>query len=290
MNIIVCAKLVISPDSAIRVESGAIKERGLCQTVNQYDLSAVEEAVRLRELHNRGEVTVVSMCSSPGETALRKCMAIGADTGVLLCDSEFDGSDGYATALILAKAISGLKYDLILCGQKAADTEAGQVGTILAEFLNIPMISSAIKIEPSSSYEKVTVHRKLEKGNREVVETDLPALLTVEAGLNKPRYPNLRAIFAAQRKEIKEFNLKTLGLSPEKVGSRGSKTRVFALSTPKPRPKKIFTPDSSLSAAERMRLVMTGGVKQKESHLLEGEPEHVAADITRFLSEQGLIT
>ena len=289
MNIIVCVKWIISTDSAIRVEHGGIKDRGIYHVVNPHDLIAVEKAVRLRALCKQGEITIVCLGPSSAEDGLRRCFAIGADKGAILWDTAFESSDSYATALILAKAISRLDYDIILCGQKASDTEEGQIGTILAEFLNIPMISSAIKIELSPSFKKVTIHRKLEKGNREVVETDLPALITVETGLNKPRYPNLRAIFAAERKEIKQYNLETLGLSYEEVGLRGSKTRVIALSVPKPRPKKLFIPDSSLSAAERMRLIMTGGVTKKQGNLLEGEPRYIASNLARFLSEQKLL-
>lgn len=289
MNIVVCIKWVISTDSAISVEHGVIKDRGVYHVVNPYDLIAVEEAVRLGELYRGGEITLVCLGPSSAEDGLRRCFAIGADKGIILWDTAFEGSDSYATALVLAKAISRLRYDIILCGQKATDTEAGEVGATLAEFLNIPMISSAIKIGLSSDCKKVTIHRKLEKGNRELVETNLPALITVETGLNKPRYPNLRAILAAQRKEIRGYNLKTLALSYEEVGFKGSKTRVIALSLPKPRPKKPFTPDSSLSAAERMRLIMAGGVTQKQANLLEGEPEYIASNIVRFLSEQKLI-
>ncbi len=289
MNIIVCVKWVISTDSVVKVQGGAVEDRGVCYVVNPYDLIAVEEAVRLRELHNRGEVILVSMGPPAAEKGLRRCLAIGADKGMILWDAAFQGSDSYATALILAKAISRLRYDLVLCGQRATDTEAGQVGPVLAEFLDIPIVSAAMRIDIPPAGDKVTVHRKLEKGNGEVVETSLPALLTVETGLNRPRYPSLRDIFAAQTKEVRNYDLRTLGLSYEEVGLRGSKTRIVAISPPKPRPKKLFTPDSSVPAAERLRLIMSGGVTPKKSDLLEGDPEYIASNIVRFLGEQKLL-
>jgi len=289
MNIVVCVKWVISTDSAIKVESGTIKDRGLYHVVNLYDLIAVEEAVRLKELHNGGEVILVGMGPPSAERGLRRCLAIGADKGIILWDTACENSDSYATALILAEAIRRLSYDLVLCGQKAIDVEEGWVGAILAEFLNIPIITAAIKIDIASDGGKVIVHRKLERGNREIVETNLPALLTVETGLNTPRYPSLRAIFAAQRKEVKEYNLKALNLNLEQVGVKGSKTKIVAHLPPRPKPKKLFTPDSSLSAAERLRLIMSGGVTQKQGNLLEGNPEYIASNIARFLSEQKLL-
>ena len=289
MNIVVCVKWVISADNAIKVENGTIRDRGLYYVVNPHDLIAVEEAVRLKELHPGGEVVLVCLGPPSAEGGLRRCLAMGADKGMILWDTAFEGSDSYATALVLAAAIRNLSYDLVLCGQKAADLESGQVGAILAELLNMPVVSAAIKTDITAENDKVIVHRKLPRGNREVVETSLPALLTVETGLNKPRYPNLRAVFAAQRKEITEYNLGALGLNPEQVGTRGGKTRIVAHLPPRPKPKKLFTPDSSLSAAERMRLVMTGGVTQKEGSLLEGKPDYIASNLVRFLSEQKLI-
>lgn len=290
MNIVVCVRWLTSPDSPIRVEDGSIKDRGLCHVVNPYDLMAVEEAVRLRDLGAKGEVVLVSMGPSPAKEGLRRCFAIGADKGIILWDTAFEGSDSYATALVLAEAIRHLGYDLILCGQRAVDVEAGQVGAILAEFLNIPMISAVVKIDIDSNHNQIIAHRKLQRGNREVVEASLPTLLTVAFGLNRPRYPNLRAVFAAQRKQIKECNLNGLSLDSEQVGVKGSKTKIMVHLSPKPKPKKLFTPDSNLSSGERMRLIMSGGAAQKQGNLLQGNPEHIASNIARFLSERSLLS
>jgi electron transfer flavoprotein beta subunit len=289
MNIAVCAKWVIGSENAIKVENGAIKDRGIYHVVNPYDLIAVEEAIRLRDLQDSGEVIVVSMGSPGAEKGLRKCLALGADRGILLCDAAFEGSDSYTTALVLSKAIASLEYDLVLCGDRAVDTEAGQVGSMIAEILGIPVISKVVKIEASAGGKEVTVYRKLEKGNREIVEVNLPVLLTVETGLNKPKYPNLRAIFAAQSKEVKEYDLKALGLSEEEIGSEKVRTRVTALATPKPRPKKMFTPDSQLSAEERLRLLMSGGVTQKQGDMLEGDLDNMASNVVKFLNENKLL-
>ena len=285
MNIVVCVKWVINADCAIKVENGVIRERGLYYVVNPYDLVAVEEAIRIKEMHG-GEVTAICMGPPQAEKAMRSCLAIGVDKGIMLRDAAFDSSDSYATAVILAEAIKPLKYDLVLCGQKAVDTEDGQVGALLSGFLGITMVSAAVKVDISSPGTKVTVHRKLEKGNREVVETGLPLVLTVEAGLNKPRYPSLRAILAARRQEITSYDMKALDLSPEQVGTKGSKTKIEAYSAPKPRLKKVFTPSDDLSPEERIQALMTGGMAQKKSEFLEGNPENVASTLVQFLEEE----
>ena len=207
----------------------------------------------------------------------------------MLRDDAFDGSDAYATAVAIAEAIRQLKYDIVLCGQSAADTEEGQVGTILAEFLGVSVVSSVVKIEISPDQKKATVYRKLERGSREVAETELPALLTVDAALNNPRYPKLRDILDARERDVMEFDLKTLNLSPGQVGVGGSKTRLEAYLPPKPRLKRVFTPSSELSAEERVQALMSGGVAQKKSDFLEGSVESVASTLFKLLEEENYI-
>jgi electron transfer flavoprotein beta subunit len=290
MNIVVCIKQVADTNIPIALspETNSIQSEDLAYVVNPYDMLAVEEAVRIKE-KNDGQVTAISMGASSAEMALRKCLAIGADRAVLLCDPAFAGADGYATAAVLAKAIAPFQYDLVLCGVRAIDTNAGQVGSAIAEMLGIALVTGVTKIEVSTEQKKVTVQRRLEGGNREVVETPLPVLLTVEVGFNKPRYPSLPSMIMAQRKEIERYDINGLHLSAKEVGSSGSKTHTTRLSASKPRPKRIFTPDSSLSAAERMRLIMSGGIAEKKGDLLDGEPAELASKLIQFLRQQNLL-
>jgi electron transfer flavoprotein beta subunit len=290
MNIVVCVKPV--PDVSIvslDPKTGQIDSDDLVYIVNPYDVLAVEEAVRIKERDGISQVTLMSVAPPSTGRLLRRCLAMGADEAMLLWDNRFDNSDSYATGVILAKAIGSLQYDLILCGQKAVDTEAGQVGSIIAERLDIPLASRVVGIDMSPDGKKVTVESKLEKGNRAQVEVMLPAMLTVELDLNEPRYASLPSMMAGLRKDIKEYKLEALGLSSEEVGREGAKTRTVALSPPKPRPKKVFTPDSSLSAEERLRLIMSGGVTQKQGDLLEGDPGKIASSVVQFLSEKKLL-
>ena len=290
MNIVVCIKQVADTNIPIGLnpETNSIQSEDLAYVVNPYDMLAVEEAVRIKE-KNDGQVIAISLGTPSAEMALRKCLALGADRAILLCDPAFAGSDGYATAAVLAKAIALFQYDLVLCGVRAIDTNAGQVGSAIAEMLGIALVTGVTEIDVSPEQKMVTVQRRLEGGNREVVETPLPTLLTAEAGLNKPRYPGLPSMIMAQRKEIERYNIEALGLSLKEVGSGGSKTDTDRLSASKPRPKRIFTPDSSLSAAERMRLIMSGGIAEKKGDLLDGEPAELAAKLIQFLGQQKLL-
>jgi len=287
MNIIVCVKQVVDTENLIEIsEETSVNTSALPRVVNAYDLVALEQAIQLKENGVAEEVLIVSVGGPSVDEVLYEGMAMGADKAILLCDPAFDGSDSHATSLVLAKAISLLQYSLILCGQKASDTEAGQVGYYLAEMLGIPVISGAIRMEVSSD-EKVIVHRKLKGGFRDVLEAPLPAVVSVERGLNEPRYVGLRAVSRARKKEVKQYAMRDLGLSSGDVGQSGSKTRIVSVS--RPRPKKIFVPDSNLSAMERLMQVESGGIAEKEGSTISGSPQEVASKLVQiFLSRKVL--
>jgi electron transfer flavoprotein beta subunit len=288
VKIAVCIKPV--PDVSIVTldpNTGLINSDDLVYIVNPYDMVALEEAVRIKERDGTSRVTLISMAPPVTKRMLRQCLAMGADEAMLLWDESFENSDSYATGVILAKAIGSGQYDLVLCGQKAIDTEAGQAGSVIAEKLAIPLASRVVKIEISPDAKKADIESKLEKGSRARIEVSLPAVFTVELDLNEPRYASLPSLMAGLRKDIAEFNREMLGLSYGEVGAEGSKTGAVALSLPRPRPKKIFTPDSSLSAEERLRLVISGGITQKQGDVLQGDRDKIAATVVQFLSEKG---
>jgi len=291
MNIVVCVKLV--PDTHIPLEiepqTGTINSDDFVYVINPCDRAAVEEAVRIKEEGLATQVTLVCLGSSSAVRGLRSCLALGADRAILLNDPAFKDSDSYATAVVLSKAISSLQYALILCGTRAADTNTGLVGAVIAEILGISLVSEVTRINAPTDGGKVRVHRKLEKGNREVVEVNLPALLTTDVEVQQARYASLPSLMAAQTKEIEEFDLKALGLSAMEVGSRGSKIQTLRFSLPKPRRKKLFTPDVSLSAVEKIGMIMTGGITEKKTEFLEGEPKKIAATLLQFLAQQKLL-
>ena len=291
MNIVVCVKLV--PDTHIPLEiepqTGTINSDDFVYVINPCDKAAVEEAVRIKEEGLATQVTLVCLGSSSAVRGLRSCLALGADRAILLNDPAFKDSDSYATAVVLSKAISSLQYALILCGTRAADTNTGLVGAVIAEILGISLVSEVTRINAPTDGGKVRVHRKLEKGNREVVEVNLPALLTTDVEVQQARYASLPSLMAAQTKEIEEFDLKALGLSAMEVGSRGSKIQTLRFSLPKPRRKKLFTPDVSLSAVEKIGMIMTGGITEKKTEFLEGEPKKIAATLLQFLAQQKLL-
>jgi electron transfer flavoprotein beta subunit len=205
MKIIVCMKQVPDPaasPSGITVDTEAkqvIMPQGTPPVISPYDENALEAALMLKDAQG-ATVTVISAGRNLAKTVLRKSLAAGADDLILLEDNAFEKLDSYATAHLLTTAIREAgEYDLILCGRQAADTDAGQVGSGIAEILKIPCITAACKLEFSDG--KVTVERVVSDGYEEV-EAPTPALVTVSSEIGDLRYPALKAVMAAQKMTI----------------------------------------------------------------------------------------
>lgn len=291
MHIVVTVKQV--PDTGVPPEIDpdrptSVRGEGVVHILNPADRSALETAVRLKERHG-GEVTAVTVGPACAERALRVALAGGADRAVRLWDEAFAGSDAQVTAFILAHCVAPLRPDLVLSGKRALDGYSGLVPPALAETLGLPFVAGVTAVEVVEDGGMVKVQRALERGNREVLRCRLPAVLAVEAGISEPRYAALPDLVAALQAPIETLDLARLGLARRRVGQMGSLTRVIALSSPRPRPKKAFTPDSSLPAEERLRLLLSGGVGNKQGDLLEGQPDAVAAQVVRFLRNERLL-
>ncbi|MBW1790946.1 MAG: electron transfer flavoprotein subunit beta/FixA family protein [Deltaproteobacteria bacterium] len=215
MRIIVCIKQVPDPSassSGTTVDTEAkrvIPPQGTPPVMSPYDENALEAALKIKDAQG-ATVTVISAGRNLAKPVLRKSLAAGADDLILLEDNAFEKLDSYATAHILATAIRETgEYDLILCGRQAADTDAGQVGSGIAEILKIPCITAACKLEPSNG--KVRVERVVSDGIEEV-EAPMPALVTASSEIGELRYPVLKKVMEAQKMPITVRNGQDLGV------------------------------------------------------------------------------
>jgi electron transfer flavoprotein beta subunit len=225
MEILVCVKRV--PDTAeneIEVNSSGtdIDRDDLVYSVNEWDNYAVEEAIQIRD-NVGGSVTVVTVGDDESEEVLRREMAMGADNGLLLSDDAFEDSDGRGIATLLKAAVGKGKYDLILTGAQA-DDGAGQVGGMLAAILDYPYASLVNKIEVVDD-SKLKVGREIEGGNQEMNEIALPCVLSVQTGINEPRYVGIRGIRKVASVEIPELGAADLGVDAATVGAAGAKVK-----------------------------------------------------------------
>lgn len=225
MEILVCAKAVpeVSEEEIELLEDGSdIARDDLAYAVNEWDNYAVEEAIQLRDKVG-GRVTVVSVGDDEAEEILRREMAMGADRGVLLADEAFEGSDGLGIATILRAFVAKERFDLILTGAQA-DDGAGQVGGMLAAMLDRPFVSLVKKIDVLQAG-LLRVEREVEGGKLEVVEVGLPCVLSIQTGINEPRYVGIRGIRKAASMDVPSFEADDLGIDPKKVGAAGSRVR-----------------------------------------------------------------
>jgi electron transfer flavoprotein beta subunit len=170
--------------------------------VNEWDTYAVEEALRLREALGEGEVVVVTAGDEQADEALRRCLAMGADRAVRVPLGEDGVADPLTVARALAAAVGPEGPDLVLAGVQSSDSVQAATGTMLAELLDLPRVAVVTKVHYDHAQRRATVHRELEGGLIDLVEVDTPALLTIQTGINEPRYANLRAIKQAAQQEI----------------------------------------------------------------------------------------
>ena len=236
MNIIVCVKQVPDPEappSSFKVDSNTntvTPGTGVNQVVSPFDEQAVEAALRLKDTKG-GKVTALSLGVTLQRDVIKKPLSMGADELILLEDPAFANSDSFATAYALAAAIKKIgTFDLIICGRQASDWDSGQVGSGIAEFLGIPSVTVAKKIEIIDG-NKARVERVVSDGI-EIVETSLPALITVSNELGEPRYPTIKGIMAAKKKEAIVWKPADIGVTPDKIGGAGRRAKIIKLFQP----------------------------------------------------------
>lgn len=231
MRIIVPIKQV-PETNAVKMDekTGTMIREGVEAIINPLDLYAIEIALQLREQHG-GEVVAVSMGPPKAIKALKEAIAMGCDSAVLLSDKAFAGADTWATSYVLAAAIRRMgDCDIIICGERATDGDTGQVGPGIASFLDMPVLTYVGKVDEVTT-EKAVVHRLVEDGY-EVLETALPAVLTVVKEVGDPRLPTLRGKQKSKQAEIPTWAAGDLEVEKDKIGLEGSPTRVVKIFRP----------------------------------------------------------
>jgi len=257
MNIIVCVKrvpLTQEVDLEIDERKKDIRKDTLVYIINDWDNYAMEEAVLLKERFG-GTVTAITVGNKDDEEVLRRCLAMGADKALRIDPGGIE-LDGFVISRILAETIKGLEYDLILTGVQADDNNFGMVGIMLAEHLGLSHAAVITGIEPEGN--EATIKCELEGGLEEISRIILPALLTIQTGINEPRYVSIMALRRAAKKELNVVRLEDLELSEDELLPRTIVEEVF------------LPPD-------------TGGAE-----IIEGEPDVVAKEILRIIRERGV--
>ena len=249
MKIAVCAKYVPEATAQRRLDPQTKRlDRSGEGTLNQFDVHAVEEALKLRDASGEGEVVIVSLGPERALEAMRKALAMGADRVVLVSDDAAAGSDLVATSRVLAAALEREGADLVLFGQQANDSDGAVLWAAVADRLQRPLISQVAELEHEGG--KVRGKRQTEFGY-DVIEAPLPAVIAVSDAINEPRYPSLKGIMGAKKKPQETVSLGDLGVSGDEAGEAGSRTEVYTLSEPPARGDTVKIEDDG-SAAEKI--------------------------------------
>lgn len=209
MNVAVCVKHVPDPNAEVELQGNRIRSEGVPGVLDPGDTYGVEAGLQIKESLG-GEVAIVSMGPPPAIEAVKRALSMGADRGVLISDDALTGADSLVTARVLAAGIRRAGYDLVIAGVESTDGYTGTMPSSLAELLGLPQVTFAKSLAASAS--SVTVDRQTADGYH-VVECPLPALVTVTAGANDPRYPSFKGIMAAKSKPLEHLSLDDLGLS-----------------------------------------------------------------------------
>lgn len=250
MYIVVCVKMV--PDTTqvkIDPETNTLVREGVPFITNPFDTHAVEEGLRLKDRYG-ARVTAISMGPPAAETVLRRAVALGIDDAVLLSDRVFGGADTLATSRVLTEAIVKLNekepVDLVICGKQTIDGDTAQVGPGIASRLNFSQLTLVDNIlEIDQKNKTIRIQRRLEE-HHEIVESKLPALITVEREINKPRYPTVPGRLDAEESQMPVWNNSVLKLDTKTIGLQGSPTQV----------RRIFAPE------------------REQGEIISGEGEH----------------
>jgi len=247
VNIIVCVKQVPAKDAPLAIAGNWIKEADIGFELNEPDSYALEEALRLREKHG-GEVIALSLGPERVKQTIKEALAKGADRGIHIADDNFAELDPLGAARVLAAAIGKEKYDLVLTGLQSDDHGFGQTGVLLAGLLNLPHATIIMQIDAQDG--KLKLKRELEAGWFQWIECPLPAVLSIQSGINKVRYATLKGIMAAKKKEIVAITRESLGLTIE----------------PTQKIERIYVP-----------------TKTKKTEFLTGTPKEAAAKLVQKL-------
>ena len=256
MNIVVLVKQV--PDTETKIKIGAdgksIDTSDVKWIMNPYDEYAVEAALRLQESLG-ASVTILSMGPERTVETIRTALAMGADTGVLVDDPAAEGSDALSKAKVLAAALRGLEFDLVLCGHRAVDSDENQVGIMVAEFMDLPHLGLAISVEAANG--KVKIERPVE-GAKVTLEATLPALVTLGGAhaVWNPRYASLPGIMKAKKKPLETKTLADLELSADEVGAQAARVSVTSMEMPQERQAgRMLEGETAEKAKELVRLL-----------------------------------
>lgn len=292
-KIVVCVHPVLTAvDSALELDSRNRVKEGLLQwSINELDLLALEEALRIRErLDQPGRIYAVHYGEESADEHLRSCLAMGADEALRITKRLEGPMDGTMVASFLAEAIREIAPDLIVCGNYSTEGMSGIVGPSIAHFLGIPSVCGTVELQLDREHRRILATQRFDKGARLVWDCPLPAVCAVDLGINQPRYVPVRRLIASRQRAVKIVELGGQQQIGEKVIQRFGDVHVQSLSYPRVRPKKVASASSSANPADRLRAMKSvAPIKTDKGERLRGDPVKIARRIVDVLEEKGFV-
>jgi electron transfer flavoprotein beta subunit len=295
VKIVACLRPVREPSDGVSTPEAAMSEfeQGPSRCVlPESEQSVLEQALRMREVMG-GSCEVISLAAGQEwlDEGLRVSLAMGADRALRVPMGESDRWDPMQIGALLASAVRQLDADLVLCGERSTSGMHGVVGPAIAHFLGHPLLSRVVQLEFATRSATLLATQRFDKGDRWVWECELPAVCTLDGSINIPRYVPVHRRTLARRRTIPELAPHDASSVADEVVGRFGRLDLVKIAVPRVRPKRIETPSASLSAAERLKAIRSGGVRErkKERQALKGDAPSVARQIVEFLVEKGFV-
>jgi electron transfer flavoprotein beta subunit len=290
VRIVVCIKEVL--DSDLNLAFGRVStelwQKGRAFRLNPNDAGALAAALREKVKDASVEITAISLGPERVEQYLRDALALGVDKAIRLWGEDLAELSPYQKSRLLSRVILLLNADLVLTGASSLDNASGQVGPFIAARLNLPCVVGVTEFQLEGDGKSSTVTRSLGRGVREKVTSALPAVFTVEGSGGELPYASLDKLMESQSATITLFSLSDLGISAAELAS--DPTRVTGLSFPRPRPRKVPTPASSLPAFDRILKLLEGGIPKRQGKMLRGNSEELVSQLYELLVAENIIS
>jgi len=290
MKIIVCLKEVVDTNLSLGfgLSNQVVFQEGLPLRLNPDDAGALAKALSLKQPDNDAQVEIILISIGPErvEGYLRDGLALGANRAVRIWLDSLMELSPHQKARLLSKAVSLFGADLVLTGARSMDTGNSQVGSLMAAWLDLPCVGEVVGFELDSEEKSITLTRDIGRGAREKIRCSLPAVITVK-GEGKLPYASLDKLMESKYSEIIRLTPADLGISP--VELKNDPTRITGLAYPRPRPRKVPAPESSLPAFYRILKLLEGGISRRQGKMLQGSSEELADQLFELLIEEGVI-
>jgi electron transfer flavoprotein beta subunit len=288
LKILVFIKVVV--DTKVPLEysysTGRLLSDWNVTQINPPDRKAINTAIKIKKALPDTHITLIHLGPPSSTRWIQEGLALGADEGLRVWEEDIAVCSVNAKAFIFAQTAQILGFDLILAGNKSEDTMSGQLGTLLASYLDLPVVNSVIDINMKRKKNIIAV-KNLEKGYREKIECPLPLVMTTDADGSSEHYASFPAMLDAYEQEIPCWDLAQIGIPIQSIHEKNALLHLESLRPPKPRLKTIPAPDSALPAFERIKQLIEGAIKPREGKIVRRDDDSIVEELFQMLLKEG---